>query len=106
MLQVLFKHKFEFVVATDGIDGVAKALRYYPDLILMDLALPDMNGYETTKILKNVGRTAHVPIIALTARVTEAEMDKAALYSFNKIVNKPFDPDHLMSVINKFLPEA
>ena len=103
MIQALFEDKFEFIVACDGIEGVEKALRYIPDLILMDLALPYMNGYETTAIIKKLERTSHIPIIALTARVTEAEMDKAALFSFDKIINKPFDPDRLISQIIDFL---
>jgi len=103
MVEFLFKDEFNFIFARDGIEGLGQTLRHMPDLILMDLALPNMDGYETTKIIKSIERTNHIPIIAFTARITEEDMDKAALCSFDKIINKPFDPTRLVGDIKEFL---
>ena len=103
MVEFLFKDEFNFIFARDGIEGLGQTLRYMPDLILMDLALPNMDGYETTKIIKSIERTNNIPIIAFTARITEEDMDKVALCSFDKIINKPFDPTRLVGEIREFL---
>ncbi len=103
MVEFLFRDEFEFIFARDGIEGLSETLRHSPDLILMDLALPNMDGYETTKIIKSISRTKDIPIIAFTARITEEDMDKTVLYSFDKIINKPFQPDRLVNEIRDFL---
>ncbi len=73
----LKKKNFEVIIATDGADGVEKAKSEKPNLILMDLSLPIMDGWTATKIIKSDDNTKHIPVIALSAHAMEEHRDSA-----------------------------
>jgi len=73
----LERRGFEVVIAVDGAEGVAKSKSESPDIILMDMSLPVMNGWEATRAIKAAAATAHVPVIALTAHSMPGDREKA-----------------------------
>ena len=99
---------FEVLVATDGQEGIAMAQRELPDLVLMDLSLPDLDGWEATRRLKKDATTKHIPVIALTAHAMSGDREKAIEAGCNEYDTKPIDLRRLLTKMECFvkLPEA
>ena len=91
---------FEFLVAEDGEIGCEKAAAELPDVILMDLDLPVVDGWEATRRLKGDPATWHIPIIALSAHAMSGSREKALAAGCDDFDTKPIDFDHLMQKIN------
>ena len=87
------------ILAVDGVDGIKKAKEELPDLILMDMSLPIMDGWEATKTLKNTDETKSIPIIALTAHAMSSDRDKAISVGCNDYDTKPVDFKRLLGKI-------
>ena len=104
----LKKKGFEVLVAEDGQQGVEMALSELPDLILMDLSLPIMDGWEATKNIKANEKGKNIPIIALSAHAREEHKKSAMEAGCNDYDTKPVDLKRLMSKISQFLiiPES
>jgi len=104
----LKKKGFEVLVAEDGQQGVEMALSELPDLILMDLSLPIMDGWEATKNIKADEKGKNIPIIALSAHAMEEHKKSAMKAGCNDYDTKPVDLKRLMSKISQFLiiPES
>ena len=104
----LKKKGFEVLVAEDGQQGVEMALSELPDLILMDLSLPIMDGWEATKNIKADEKGKNIPIIALSAHAMEEHQKSAMEAGCNDYDTKPVDLKRLMSKISQFLiiPES
>jgi len=85
----LLRDGHDVLVAGDGTSGVETAQTHLPDLILMDLSLPKMDGWEATMILKRDPNTAHIPIIALTAHAFDQDVEKALKAGFDHYETKP-----------------
>ena len=104
----LKKKGFEVLVAEDGQQGVEMALSEVPDLILMDLSLPIMDGWEATKNIKADEKGKNIPIIALSAHAMEEHKKSAMEAGCNDYDTKPVDLKRLMSKISQFLiiPES
>ena len=96
-------HGYEIAVASDGQEGVRLALELKPDLILMDLRMPLMNGYEATKQIKSTEKGLSTPIIALTASAFDEDKKKAKLYGLQGYIRKPFRESELFGEIGKIL---
>ena len=94
---------FEVLVAEDGEAGCAKAIAENPDLILMDLDLPVVDGWEASRRLKNNPATHDIPIIALTAHAMSGSREKALAAGCDEFDTKPVDFDRLMQKINSLL---
>ena len=99
----LKKKGFEVLVAEDGQQGVEMALSELPDLILMDLSLPIMDGWEATKNIKADEKGKNIPIIALSAHAMEEHKKSAMEAGCNDYDTKPVDLKRLMSKISQFL---
>ncbi len=99
---------FEVLVATDGQEGIAMAQRELPDLVLMDLSLPDLDGWEATRRLKKDAKTQHIPVIALTAHAMSGDREKAIDAGCDEYDTKPIDLRRLLSKMVRFVedPEA
>ena len=94
---------FEVAVATDGEQGVAMAASEAPDLILMDLSLPVLDGWEATRRLKEAPATRAIPIIALSAHAMEGDRAKALAAGCDDYDTKPVDLPRLLEKIRTLL---
>jgi CheY-like chemotaxis protein len=94
---------FEVAVATDGLQGVAMAASEAPDLILMDLSLPVLDGWEATRRLKGAPDTRPIPIIALSAHAMEGDRAKAIAAGCDDYDTKPVDFPRLLGKIRALL---
>ena len=102
----LKKRNFDVVIATDGAEGVEKAKTEKPNLILMDLSLPVMDGWTATKIIKGDDKTKHIPVIALSAHAMEEHKSSAIEAGCNDYDTKPVDFARLLSKIEEQLAKA
>ena len=94
----------EVIVARDGEQGIAAATRERPDLILMDLSLPVINGWEATRRLKSAPETRAIPIIALSAHAMTGDRDKALAAGCDDYDTKPVNFASLIGKIEALLP--
>jgi len=96
---------YELIEATDGVSGVALAQKERPDLILMDIQLPEIDGYEATRRIRAIPELAKVPIIAVTSYALSGDEAKTREAGCDGYVAKPFSPRQLLAKIREFLPE-
>ena len=96
---------YELIEAADGAEGVALAQSQHPDLILMDIQLPEMDGYEATRRIRAIPELARVPIIAVTSYALSGDEAKTRAAGCDGYVAKPFSPRQLLAKIREFLPE-
>ena len=95
---------YEVVEATTGLDAVATAESQRPDLILMDIQLPDIDGYEATRRIKAIPALATTPLIVVTSYALSGDDAKAFAAGANAYVSKPFSPRALLAKVREFLP--
>jgi len=94
---------FTILVAGDGAQGVAMATTERPDLILMDLSLPVIDGWEATRRLKAAPETRHIPVIALTAHAMTGDRERALEAGCNDFDTKPVELPRLLGKIEELL---
>ncbi|PYR94883.1 MAG: response regulator [Acidobacteria bacterium] len=94
---------FEVAEATNGLEAVEMAETLMPDIILMDLALPRMDGWEATRRLKGNDRTRHIPVVALTGHALAGHAEGARQAGCDAFVTKPCLPDALVAEIKRLL---
>jgi CheY-like chemotaxis protein len=99
----LRKHGFEIAIARDGREAIDAARQTAPDLILMDLSLPEVDGWQATRILKDDPETRAIPIIALTAHAMAGEKERALAAGCNDYDTKPIDLDRLLTRIKRLI---
>jgi CheY-like chemotaxis protein len=102
MVQLL-EDKYQVIEAVNGQEGVELAEQERPDLILMDLSLPVMNGWEATRRLKANPDLRSIPVIALTAHAMKGDKETAIVAGCDDYLVKPLDEDELMETMAKFL---
>ena len=103
MRRVLMAEGYVVEEAFDGNSGLQKAAESPPDLILMDINLPEIDGYEVTARLKQLPNMAGVPIIAVTANVMKGDREKTLAAGCDGYIQKPIDIDLLPSQLESFL---
>ena len=103
LLVQLLEDDYEIVTAEDGLAGIECAEAERPDLILMDLSLPKIDGWEATRRLKAMETQAGVPIVALTAHAMQGDEEKARAAGCDDYLPKPIDEDRLFAVLDKHL---
>lgn len=96
---------FSVIIARDGADGVAKAGSEQPDLILMDLSLPVLDGWEATRQIKSGDSTSGIPLIVLTANAMAGEKEKAIAAGCDDFDTKPVEFERLLGKINALIPQ-
>jgi CheY-like chemotaxis protein len=94
---------FDVAEAGNGVEAIEKTLALLPDIVLMDLALPRMDGWEATRRLKNDERTRHIPIVALTGHALAGHAEGAREAGCDAFVTKPCLPDALVVEIRRLL---
>jgi len=92
--------------AVTGEEGVEAAVRELPDLILMDIQLPGIDGFEATKRIRASAAARGVPIVAVTSLAMTGDRERLLAAGCNGYIEKPIDPDAIMGQIAGFLPEA
>ena len=103
MTFILKSHKHEVIAEKTGVKGVETAIREKPDLILMDIQLPDINGLEATRRIRNSEADGDIPIIAVTSYAMVGDQEKTLEAGCNDYIEKPIDPEKIMEQINKHL---
>lgn len=99
----LLEDDYMILTAADGQAGVELAKREHPDLILMDLSLPGVDGWEATRRIKANEALRNIPIIALTAHAMRGDAEKARACGCNDYLSKPIDEDLLFEKLRQFL---
>ncbi len=103
---LLTNSDFEVIEAVTGTDGVRIAETHHPDLILMDIQLPGIDGYEATRRIKANPDLQKIPIIVVTSYALSGDDVKAFEAGCDAYVTKPFSPRNLLAKIREFLPQS
>ena len=103
LLVQLLEEEYEIVTAADGAAGIEAAARERPDLILMDLSLPGVDGWEATRRLKAEPETEAIPVIALTAHAMQGDEERARACGCDDYLTKPIDEDQLFAKLARLL---
>lgn len=101
--RVLEAEGYRVIEARDGIQGLGYLQSETPDLVLMDINLPEMDGYEVTMRLKQMPLMADVPVVAITANVMKGDREKTFAAGCDGYISKPIDIDSLPGQVAKFL---
>ncbi len=101
--RILMVEDYVVLEAQDGAKGIELALQEHPDLILMDMNLPEVDGYELTRRLRDQSALDDVPIIAMTANVMHGDREKSLMAGCDGYIPKPIDVDALPQQIATFL---
>jgi CheY-like chemotaxis protein len=99
----LQRRGFDVVIAIDGQSGIEKAKSESPDLILMDMSLPMIDGWEATRTLKSAAETKHIPVIALTAHAMSTDRDKALEAGCDDYDTKPIEFTRLLDKMESLM---
>lgn len=102
----LERRGFTVVMAVDGQQGVDMARSERPDLVLMDMSLPVMDGWTATRTIKDDAELRTIPVIALTAHAMEGDREKAMAAGCDDYDTKPIELPRLLEKIGKFLPNV
>jgi len=106
LIKVLRNQPYQLIEAVDGEEGLKKAIGERPDVILMDISLPKMGGYEIMKELRTRENCRHITIIAVTAHAMKGEKERALLSGFDGYISKPIDVHKLPGQIEYFTKKA
>ena len=107
LLEVNFEMEgFQVVRAADGFEGLARARAVLPDIVVLDVMMPRMTGYEVAKALRENVATAHIPIIFVTARAQSSDVERGLELGVDDYVTKPFDPLDLIARVNTLLARS
>ncbi len=104
--RILVAEGVELLTADSGAAGIALADKERPDLILVDINMPELDGYSVTARLKNVPHLARVPVIALTANVMKGDKEKTLAAGCDGYIQKPIDVDQFPKQLARFIEKA
>jgi two-component system cell cycle response regulator DivK len=97
---------YDTFLADNGRDGVTAARKQKPDLILMDMSLPEMDGWNATKLIREDPETAHIPMIALTVHTLPIERKRALDAGVDAYLPKPYDAGQLIRLVESTLKDS
>ncbi|KIU37273.1 response regulator [Methylobacterium radiotolerans] len=103
LLTQLLEDEYEILIAVDGAAGVDMAIAHRPDLILMDLSLPLVDGWEATRRIKANATTSAIPVMAITANAMTGDEDRARAAGCDDFMTKPVDEDLLFAKLQHWL---
>jgi CheY-like chemotaxis protein len=101
--KAILEDKYTILEAVDGTQGILMAKKHTPHLILMDIALPGIDGIEAFKAIRNIGQLAHIPVVALTASAMTIDRESILSHGFDGYIAKPIDEKIFFNTINKVL---
>ena len=102
----LERNNYTVILALDGQEGIGKSISENPDIILMDMSLPVLDGWQATKLIKSNPDTSHIPVIALTAHAFKEDQDSALEAGCNDYDTKPVDFKRLQKKMEALLNQA
>ncbi|MFH0760335.1 MAG: response regulator [Bacteroidota bacterium] len=105
MLTYLLEDHYTILRAFNGIDGVEMALKELPDIVLLDIQLPGMDGYAIARELRRHPVLKNVPVIAVTSYAMQGDKERIMSAGATGYIEKPIDPDTFVSQMNSFLPK-
>lgn len=94
----------ECAFSADGFDALEKARKWEPDLIILDIMLPSLDGYQVSRYLKFDSRFRHIPIIMLTAKSDEKDRNLGFEAGTNEFLTKPFTVEEFINVVSRYVP--
>lgn len=94
---------YEIIIAHDGVKGIEEARRHKPNLILLDLMLPKISGYEVCKILKTDNNTWRIPIVIISTLTKPHQIDKAREVGADHFIAKPYNLDEIVREVKKYI---
>jgi two-component system cell cycle response regulator DivK len=100
---ILEKHDYQVIQAVNGSEGIAQACRHRPDLILLDIQLPTMDGYTVARELRKISELAETPVIAVTSYVMSSDREHALQAGCTGYIEKPINPDTFLTQIEEYL---
>lgn len=100
---ILEKNGYEVFLAVNGRDGVNAASKQKPDLIVMDLSMPEMDGWTATRLIKQNKQTSAIPLIALTAHVLPGDRQRAVDSGCDEYITKPMDLLELVETVDHWV---
>ena len=103
---ILEKNGYDTFLAMNGRDGVNAATKQMPDLIIMDLSMPEMDGWTAMSLIKGDARTSSIPMVALTAHVLPADRQRAMDAGCDEYITKPMDLLDLVESVNYWLSKV
>ena len=103
LLVQLLEDTYDLVIARDGLVGVKKAISENPDLIIMDMALPQLDGWEATRQIKSIESLNHIPIIGLSSHAMPGDTEKALAAGCDEYLTKPLDESLLFTMLDQYL---
>jgi CheY-like chemotaxis protein len=103
--EVLDKMGYSAILVNDGVQGIATARREKPDLILLDLLLPKVSGFDVCLTLKKDNATRNIPIIIISTMYTQENIDKLKVYGAVNFLKKPYQLEDLLKEIKRNLPD-
>jgi two-component system cell cycle response regulator DivK len=104
--QLLMAEGYEILQSSEGWDGINRARNEQPDLIVMDIRLPDISGLDATLLLKQDDQTKNIPVVAVTALVTPEDQAKAFEKGCDAYIAKPVNIGNLLRTVELFLPSS
>ena len=103
--EILLKHGYEVLEASNGADGVTLAQAEQPDLILMDVVMPGVNGFQATRHIARAEETKHIPIVIVSTKDQDTDRAWGKRQGAKEYLTKPIDEEELLSVIALHLAE-
>jgi len=100
---LLEKNGYRVVSAVDGLEGIALAEEVRPAVILLDIQLPRMNGYEVARAIRQRPALREIPLVAVTSYAMTGDREKAIASGCNGYIEKPIDPDSFVSEVARFI---
>jgi two-component system cell cycle response regulator DivK len=100
---LLSRAGYDIIEANDGAEGVAKASEHKPDLILMDIQMPVMDGYEATRLIKADPALKAIPVIAVTSYALSGDEEKARTAGCDGHIAKPFSPRQMLAKVREII---
>lgn len=94
---------FEVLTANNGQRAIEVAREQHPDLVILDIMMPRLDGYQTCEILKKEEETKDIPVVFLSAKAQQADIDKGMQYGVAEYLTKPFDPADLVEVVERIV---
>ncbi|MCX7920176.1 MAG: response regulator [bacterium] len=105
LLRVIFASEYEFITATDGFLAVRKAMLYLPDIMILDIMMTKMSGFQVIEMIRKQPALKNMPIVFLTAKTHPTDIDRAKKLGGTEYITKPFDPGILKSTVEKLLKQ-